>query len=124
MVEITSSYPAGKIGSTKENLKAAAEGENEEWSNLYVEAARVAKEEGFADIALKFELISKIEKHHEERYLKFYQNIQTEQSFKKDKEVAWICRNCGHIHYGKEAPKACPTCNHPQAYFELKIENY
>jgi rubrerythrin len=124
MVEITSNFPAGKIQSTKENLKASAEGEHEEWSKLYVEASKVAKEEGFNDIAFLFEIVSKIEKQHEERYLKLLQNLEASQVFKKEKEVAWICKKCGHIHFGKEAPKVCPACRHPQSYFEIKSENY
>lgn len=124
MVEISAMFPAGFVGTTKDNLKASAEGEHEEWTKIYVEAAKVAIEEGFNDIGLLFKLISKIEKHHEERYLKLYQNIQSAQVFKKETEVAWICKNCGHIHFGEEAPKTCPTCRHPQSYFEIKSENY
>jgi rubrerythrin len=124
MVEITAKYPAGVIGTTLENLKAAAEGEHEEWTLLYSDAAKIAKEEGFPEIAEQFEWIAKVEKHHEERYLKLYENIKNGKVFAKDKETAWICRNCGHIHYGKEAPKSCQTCKHPQAYFELLADNF
>jgi rubrerythrin len=124
MVEITAKYPAGVIGTTIENLKAAAEGEHEEWTLLYADAAKIAKEEGFSEIATQFEMIAKVEKEHEERYLKLLKNIQEKKVFKKDEEVEWICRKCGHVHKGKEAPKTCPTCKHPQSYFELRAKNY
>lgn len=124
MVEITAMYPAGVIGNTAENLKAAAGGEHEEWETLYPEAARTAREEGFNDVAAQFELIARIEKEHEERYLKLFDNLQSGKEFKKDEEVEWICRKCGHIHKGKEAPKTCPTCKHPQSYFEVRAKNY
>jgi len=124
MVEITAMYPAGIIGTTEENLKAAAEGEHEEWSKLYVDAAKTAREEGFNDAATKFELIAKIEKHHEERYLKLMENVKKKKVFKKDEEVEWVCRECGNVHKGKEPPKTCPTCNHPQSFYEMKKNNY
>ena len=114
----------GEIKSTKENLKAAAEGENFEWTDMYKEFAKTAKEEGFDDIAFLFEEVAKIEKHHEERYLKLLGNINDNLVFSKNEEVVWICRNCGHVYVGKDAPKVCPVCNHPQSYFELKAENY
>ena len=114
----------GEIKSTKENLKAAAEGENFEWTDMYKEFANTAKEEGFDDIAFLFEEVAKIEKHHEERYLKLLGNINDNLVFSKNEETVWICRNCGHVYVGKDAPKVCPVCNHPQSYFEQKKENY
>ena len=114
----------GEIKSTKENLKAAAEGENFEWTDMYKEFAKTAKEEGFDHIAFLFEEVAKIEKHHEERYLKLLGNINDNLVFSKNEEVVWICRNCGHVYVGKDAPKVCPVCNHPQSYFEQKKENY
>lgn len=114
----------GEIKSTKENLKAAAEGENFEWTDMYKEFAKTAKEEGFDDIAFLFEEVAKIEKHHEERYLKLLGNINDNLVFSKNEEIVWICRNCGHVYVGKDAPKVCPVCNHPQSYFEQKKENY
>lgn len=124
MVEITATYPAGKIGTTAENLKAAAEGEHEEWTELYPEFAKIAKEEGFPKVASTFTLIAKVEKEHEARYLKLLKNLEEGEVFTKEKTVKWKCRKCGHIHEGKEAPEKCPTCDHPQAYFELMEENY
>ena len=115
----------GEVPSTVENLKAAAEGENYEWTDMYAEFARVAKEEGFDHIAFLFEEVGKIEKHHEERYLKLLKNIEDDMVFKTaDDETVWICRNCGHVYVGKEAPKVCPVCAHPQSYFERKKDNY
>ena len=114
----------GEIKSTKENLKAAAEGENFEWTDMYKEFAKTAKEEGFDDIAFLFEEVAKIEKHHEERYLKLLGNINDNLVFSKNEETVWICRNCGHVYVGKDAPKVCPVCNHPQSYFEQEKENY
>ena len=114
----------GEIKSTKENLKSAAEGENFEWTDMYKEFAKTAKEEGFDDIAFLFEEVAKIEKHHEERYLKLLGNINDNLVFSKNEEIVWICRNCGHVYVGKDAPKVCPVCNHPQSYFEQKKENY
>ncbi len=123
-VEITAAYPAGKIGKTLENLKAAAEGEHEEFILLYPSFAEVAKEEGFPKIASAFKLIANVEKEHEERFLKLAKNIEENQVFVKAEEVIWICRECGHIHKGPKAPALCPTCLRPQAYFELKADNY
>lgn len=124
MVEITASYPAGVIGTTLENLKAAAGGEHEEWEILYPQAAKVAREEGFDEIATAFEQIAKVEKEHEKRYLKLSKNIETSTVFKKSSNVEWKCRNCGYVHSGNEAPKICPACKHSQAHFEVRGENY
>lgn len=124
MVEITASYPAGVIGSTLENLKAAAEGENEEWTVLYPHFADVAEKEGFKKVASIFRLIAKIEKAHESRYKKLYQNLESGKVFEKDGKVVWKCRVCGFLHEAEKAPKNCPACNHPQAYFELESQNY
>ena len=114
----------GAIRSPPENLKAAAEGENYEWTDMYKEMARVAREEGFDDIADKMEGVALIEKAHEERYRKLLKNIEDQVVFSRDEECLWQCRNCGHIVIGRKAPEECPVCNHPQAYFELKAENY
>ena len=111
------------IPSTVENLKDAANGENYEWTDMYDEFARIAKEEGFDHIAFLFESVGKIEKHHEERYKKLLENIEEGLVFSKDGDRMWICRNCGHIHFGKEAPEVCPVCAHPKAYFEELKEN-
>ncbi len=124
MVEITASYPAGKIGTTLENLKAAAAGENEEWSLDYPKFADIADEEGFPAIAKMYREIAVAEKGHEERYLAFVKNIEEGTVFKKDKEVVWQCRNCGYLFIGTEAPEVCPACLHPQAYFEVKKTNF
>ena len=124
MVEITASYPAGVIGTTAENLKAAAAGENEEWTADYPHFADVADEEGFPAIAAMYRNIAIAEKAHEERYLAFLANIENESVFKKEEATVWQCRNCGFVHEGEEAPKACPACLHPQAYFEVKKTNY
>ncbi len=123
-VEITASYPAGIIGTTPENLEAAAAGENMEWTKLYPEAAQVAREEGFEDIAINFQEIAEVEEKHEARYRKLLKNIKEGTVFKKDTVVKWKCRNCGYIHEGKEAPKECPACKHPQSHYELFCENY
>ncbi len=114
----------GELGTTSENLLAAAIGEHGEWTEMYKEFALVAKEEGFLKLAAMFEGVALIEKHHEERYRALLKNIEEGKVFNKDGEKAWICRNCGHIHFGKEAPEVCPVCSHPQAYFELLKENY
>ncbi|MDD2964883.1 MAG: rubrerythrin family protein [Bacteroidales bacterium] len=124
MVEITASYPAGMIGTTAENLLAAAEGENEEWSDLYPEFARIAEEEGFKQIAVKFKAIAKVEAEHEKRYRKLLANIENGEVFKKKKKVRWVCRKCGFVHESENAPQKCPACDHPQAYFEEMAENY
>ncbi|MBO4985077.1 MAG: rubrerythrin family protein [Bacteroides sp.] len=123
-VEITASYPAGVIGTTLENLKAAAAGENEEWSADYPHFADVAEEEGFLSIAAMYRNIAIAEKAHEERYLAMVKNIEENSVFAKEEETVWQCRNCGYVHTGKEAPKACPACLHAQAYFEVKKENW
>ena len=114
----------GSILSTEENLKMAAEGENYEWTDMYKEFAKTAKEEGFDRIAFLFEEVGKIEKEHEERYLKLLENVENGLVFSKDGDKMWKCRNCGHVVIGKEAPGVCPVCNHPQSYFEIKAENY
>ena len=124
MVEITASYPAGVIGNTLENLKAAAAGENEEWTADYPKFADVAEAEGFPEIAAMYRNIAIAEKGHEERYLAFVKNIEDGKVFAKDEETVWQCRNCGYIFVGKEAPQVCPACLHPQAYFEMKKENW
>ena len=114
----------GKIPSTEENLLAASEGENYEWTDMYVEFAKVAREEGFMDLANKFEAVAAIEKHHEERYRKLLSNVEDKKVFSKDGEAIWICRNCGHVVVGKVAPEVCPVCGHPQSFFEVKASNY
>jgi len=114
----------GSIPETAENLLDAAEGENYEWTDMYAEFAKTAREEGFTRIALLFEGVAKIEKEHEERYRKLLENVNNELVFSKDGEKIWVCRNCGHVHVGKDAPKVCPVCAHPQAYFEVKADNY
>lgn len=123
-VQITASFPAGVIGNTMENLKEAAGGENYEWSNMYPEFAKVARSEGFDNIANIFEAIAVAEKQHEKRYLALLENVKNGKVFKKDQKVVWRCRNCGYLHEGTEAPNACPACAHPQAYFEILAENY
>jgi len=124
MVEITASYPAGVIGTTAENLKAAAAGENEEWTLDYPKFADIADEEGFPAIAIMYRNIAIAEKGHEERYLALLSNIENGTVFKKAEETVWQCRNCGYIHTGTEAPEVCPACIHPQAHFEVKKNNY
>lgn len=124
MVEITASYPAGKVSSTQENLLHAAQGENEEWSLLYPEFARIAEEEGFKRVATTFRLIAAAEKNHEERYLKLMNRIQDNSVFQREEKIKWYCRKCGYIYEGEKALKNCPTCRHPQAYFEEWKENY
>ena len=123
-VEITASYPAGKIGTTTENLLEAADGEKEEWSSLYPEFEKIARKEGFREIADSFKEIGEVEEKHEKRYRKLLKNVVDGKVFKKDKIVKWKCRNCGYIHEGKEAPKVCPACKHPQAYYEIFEETY
>ncbi|MDR1748845.1 MAG: rubrerythrin family protein [Spirochaetaceae bacterium] len=112
------------IGTTAENLKAAAAGENYEWTDMYAGFAVTAREEGFEKIALLFEMVAKIEKEHEERYLKLLENIESGKVFNSEGKEAWHCRNCGHIHFGDKAPELCPVCSHPKAYFEKKAVNY
>ena len=114
----------GTIGSTEENLKSAAAGENYEWTDMYAEFAKTAKEEGFARIAYLFEEVGKIEKEHEERYLKLLENVKEGKVFEAGEVKIWKCRNCGHIVVGTSAPEVCPVCNHPKAFFEIKAENY
>jgi rubrerythrin len=123
-VEITATYPAGIIGSTAQNLKAAASGENLEHTVLYPEAARVADAEGFKEIARVFREIANVEKEHEKRYLILFKNIETGAVFKRTAIAKWRCRNCGYVYQGAEAPEKCPACDHPQAYYELLAENY
>ena len=114
----------GEIPSTPDNLLAAADGENYEWTEMYEEFAKVAEEEGFTVLAKKFRGVAAIEKTHEERYRKLLKNVEDEVVFSRDGDVIWQCRNCGHIVIGKKAPLVCPVCNHPQSYFEIKKENY
>jgi rubrerythrin len=114
----------GAIRDTMSNLKAAAEGENYEWTDMYDRMAKEAEEEGFTEIASKFRLVAAIEKHHEERYRKLLKNIQDAIVFSRDGDVIWQCANCGHIVIGKKAPEVCPVCDHPQSYFQIKAENY
>jgi rubrerythrin len=123
-VEIVASYPAGVIGTTDENLLAAAEGEKMEWGTLYPDFAETAEKEGFPDVALSFRNIAKVEAYHEKRYRKLLDNVKKKNVFKKDKVVKWKCSNCGYVHEGTEAPKICPACKHPQSYYELWVENY
>jgi rubrerythrin len=123
-VEITASYPAGKIGNTAENLLAAAEGERMEYSSLYPQFEKTAREEGFADVATAFKEIGDVEEQHEKRYRKLLENVKTNTVYKKSKPMKWKCRNCGYVHEGTEAPKQCPACKHPQSYYELQAENY
>ena len=118
MVEITASYPAGVIATTAENLKAAAEGENEEWTDLYPHFAEVAEAEGFKEIATMYRMIAKAEAVHEERYLKLLARVESGTVFAREEAIDWICRHCGYVFTGKKPPKNCPTCLHPQAYFE------
>ena len=114
----------GAVPKTIENLKDAASGENYEWTEMYKEFAETAKEEGFDDIAKLFEMVGEIEKHHEERFKVLLDNIENNIVFERGEEKVWICRNCGHVSYGKEAPDVCPVCDHPQSFMELKAENY
>ena len=112
------------IGNTSENLLAAAEGENYEWTDMYASFAKTAEEEGFKELAAKFRLVAAIEKHHEERYRALLANIENAEVFAKAETKVWECRNCGHLFIGEKAPEVCPTCNHPKAYFEIHAENY
>ena len=123
-LEITATYPAGKIGTTAENLLAAAMGENEEWSEAYPHMAEVAQQEGFPTIAVAFREIAKFEAMHEERYRTLLGRVEAGQVFERDEEIQWQCRNCGYVYTGKAAPKTCPACLHPQAYFEPKKWNF
>ncbi|HPH15705.1 MAG TPA: rubrerythrin family protein [Bacteroidales bacterium] len=123
-VEITAMYPAGKVGTTAENLEAAAMGENEEWTLLYPQFAEVAEKEGFKEIATLFKMIAKVEVEHEKRYLRLLENVKSEKVFEKDEATRWKCTNCGYVHDGKKAPEKCPACQHPKAYFQVKEENF
>jgi len=123
-VEIIAAYPAGAIEDTKKNLEAAADGEKLEWSQIYTDMEKVAKEEGFSDIATSFKEIAEVEEFHEQRYRRLAANVAAGEVFKKKTIVKWHCTNCGYIHEGVEAPKVCPACKHAQAYYELLVENY
>jgi len=124
IVEITAAYPAGRIGATAENLLAAADGENEEWTDLYPAFADMAESEGFKDVANTFRQIAKVEAWHETRYRKLLDNIEKDLVFAKPEPVKWICRKCGFVHEGSKALKVCPACDHPQAYQEVYAENF
>ncbi len=124
VVEITASYPAGRIGTTAENLLAAAEGEKEDWDILYPGFAKMAEEEGFPKVAESFTEIAEVEEEHEKRYRKLLANVENGTVFKRDEEVEWHCLNCGYIHHGKEAPAFCPACLHAREYYQLHIPNY
>jgi len=124
LLEINAKYPAGRIGNTKENLLEAAEGEKLEWGTLYPEFGKVAKKEGFEDIATSFQEILEVEQHHEKRYRKLLENVKASKVFKRDQPVKWKCRNCGYIHEGKEAPEECPACKHKQEYYEILCDNF
>lgn len=123
MIEINASYPVAQ-GTTLDNLKAAAAGENEEWADLYPAFAKVAEEEGFPEIAAEFTMIASAEKRHETRFNKLAENVQNGKVFKKDSKILWKCGNCGYVHEGEGAPETCPACLHPQAHFEVFVENY
>jgi len=123
-VEITATYPAGRIGTTAENLAAAAAGEKMEWGTIYPDFAMVAEAEGFTDVATSFREIGQVESHHEDRYNRLLANVNSGNVFKKQAPQRWICRNCGYVHEGPEAPDICPACKHPQSYYELLAENY
>jgi rubrerythrin len=122
--QVEASYPAGIIGTTAQNLKAAAEGEKLEWGTLYPSFADTAEKEGFKDIAHTFKMIAKVEAYHETRYLKLHESVFKGTVFKKDRPIKWKCRNCGYVHEGNEAPEKCPVCSHPRSYFEVWTENY
>ena len=123
-VEITATYPAGVVGDTAANLAESADGEREEWTALYKEAAAMARKEGFDSVATLFDEIAKVEKEHEIRFRKLLANLKGSSVFKKNKSVRWRCRNCGYVHEGEEAPELCPACAHPQSYYEVMAENY
>ncbi len=123
-VEIVASFPAGVIGTTAENLLAAAEGEHMEWGTLYPAFEKVARKEGFDKVADSFKEIGEVEERHEKRYRKLLANVKAGTVFKKEKATEWKCRNCGYVHEGKEAPEVCPACKHPRSYYELLAENY
>lgn len=127
MVEITAAYPVGwseTENATLKNLEYAANGEQEEWEDLYPTFAKIAEEEGYRDIAKSWILVAKVEKEHEKRFRKLYDNVKNLKVFKKEEKFFWKCLNCGHIHQGDSAPKVCPVCDHPQSYFEIHLENY
>jgi rubrerythrin len=124
VAEITASYPAGIIGTTKENLKAAAEGENEEWTALYPKFSEIAKEEGFPEVAAAFKMIAKVETEHERRYLKLLQNLSEDKVFIKDGKVWWKCLNCGYVYESEKALENCPACLHPKAFMQIRETNY
>lgn len=124
MVEFTASFPAGQILDTKSNLKAAAEGEHEEWTKAYPSFADTAEKEGFSDIAYSFREIAEVEEEHEKRYRKLLENIEKNRVFEREEKVYWYCRNCGYVHFGTKAPESCPACKHPQAYYQLQIREY
>jgi len=123
-VEITASYPAGKIGTTSENLLASADGEKAEWGSVYPSFEKIARKEGFKEIADSFKEISDVEEHHEKRYRKLIENIKSKKVFARDKVMEWKCLNCGYVHKGKSAPILCPACKHPQAFYEILERNY
>ena len=123
-IEITGSFPAGPVGDTIDNLKASAAGENHEWTDMYPSFAKIADEEGFADIANVFRSIAVAEKQHEKRYLALAKNIAEGKVFKRDKPTTWRCRNCGYMHEGESAPDMCPACDHPQEHFEQNCDNW
>ncbi len=124
MTEISAAYPAGKIGTTRENLKAAAEGEHEEWTILYPQFAEIAREEGFPEVATAFKMIAKVETEHERRYLKLLQSISEDQVFMKKGKVWWKCLNCGYVYESEKALENCPACQHPKAFMQVREENY
>ncbi|UCH32855.1 MAG: rubrerythrin family protein [Candidatus Bathyarchaeota archaeon] len=124
MAEITATYPAGIIKSTKDNLKEAAEGEKLEWGTLYPDFAEVAEQDGFKNVATTFRMVAKVEKSHERRYRRLLLNLEKDQVFKRDMPIKWKCRNCGYVHEASEAPLRCPVCDHEQRYFEVWCENY
>lgn len=123
-IEITAAYPAGMIKGARANLEAAAAGENMEWTTIYADFAGIARDEGFTDIADSFEQIARVEKFHESRYRKLINNLASGEVFKKKAAIRWHCTNCGYVHEGTEAPRECPACKHPQAYYEILAENY
>ncbi|GAO30353.1 rubrerythrin [Geofilum rubicundum JCM 15548] len=124
MVEVTATFPAGKVGTTAENLKAAAEGENEEWADLYPQFAEVAAAEGFQKVANVFKNIAKVEKEHEARYLALMANVLEGKVYEREEKVRWRCRNCGFVHESTKAPKVCPACDHDKEHFEIEVKNY
>ncbi len=123
-VEVKAAFPAGIIGSTAENLRQAAKGENYEWTEMYPSFAKIAREEGFDEIAAIFEAIAVAERQHERRYLGFLANVEGDKVFRRDQKVTWRCLNCGYLHEGEEAPDICPACNHPRDFYEVLVENW